>query len=142
MIIVDNRTNYDIKLDILEQIASKLTNKEIELIFVDNAAIKELNKNFRNINEPTDVLSFPLKDIPNVPLGTIIISLEYAKNKADELGHTLNDEVALLFIHGLLHLLGFDHEKDNGEMRAKELELITIFNLPTSLIIRSEIESN
>ena len=58
--------------------------------------------------------------------------------KSKELGHTPQDELALLFIHGLLHLLGYDHECDNGEMRAKEEELIKKFDLPESLIIRTD----
>jgi len=54
------------------------------------------------------------------------------------LGHSYNDEVTLLFIHGLLHLLGFDHEVDNGQMREEERKLIEYFSLPKSLILRSE----
>jgi probable rRNA maturation factor len=84
------------------------------------------------------VLSFPLEDVPHMPLGTIVISVDKVKEKALELGHSEEDEFTLLFIHGLLHLLGYDHEVDDGEMRLKEKEIIKTFNLPDSLILRNE----
>ena len=139
MLLIDNQTENQINEEILEKIAIKLTDKDIELIFVGNDAIRELNKEHRGLDESTDVLSFPLEPLPHLPLGSIVISLEYAEQKATELGHSLSAESALLFIHGLLHLLGFDHESDDGEMRAKESELINEFGLPQSLIVRSEI---
>ena len=73
-----------------------------------------------------------------MPLGSIVISIDTAKKEAEEFGHSIEDEIKLLFIHGLLHLLGYDHEIDNGEMRAKEAEIIEKFNLPKSLIVRNE----
>jgi probable rRNA maturation factor len=72
------------------------------------------------------------------PLGSIVICSEYVVQKAKEFGHTDDDEFALLFIHGVLHLLGYDHEVDNGEMRQEEARLIQKFHLPESLIIRNE----
>jgi probable rRNA maturation factor len=72
-----------------------------------------------------------------MPIGSIIISADKVKQKADELGHSKEDEFKLLLIHGLLHLTGYDHETDNGEMREKEEEIIKNFNLPKSLIIRN-----
>lgn len=72
-----------------------------------------------------------------MPLGSIVISVDYAQEKANEFNHTLEEEITLLFIHGLLHLLGFDHEVDKGEHRTKEEELINTFNLPNSLIVRN-----
>ncbi len=87
---------------------------------------------------PTDVLSFPLEfDMPNMPLGSIVISNEFVQEKAKEYNHSIQDEFTLLFIHGLLHLLGYDHEIDNGEHRLKEEELIKKYNLPNSLIVRN-----
>ena len=74
------------------------------------------------------------------PLGSIVISSEHVINKAKELKHSISDEVTLLFIHGLLHLLGFDHEVDNGEMRDEEAKLIKQFSLPDSLIVRTHKE--
>ena len=127
----------DIDLSFLEDIVDDLTSKDVELILCSNERMKFFNKSFRNEDSITDVLSFPMQDLPLVPLGSIVISFELAKEKADALKHNLKDEIALLFIHGMLHLLGFDHEKDNGEMRVKEEELIKLYNLPKSLILRS-----
>lgn len=138
MIAVDDRYGYDLELVDLEKIKESLTDKEIELILMDNDAIAEVNAQFRGKEMPTDVLSFPLEDMPYTPLGTIIISIDKAKEKAAELGHSTEDELKLLFIHGLLHLLGYDHEEDAGEMRAKEKMMIEAFGLPKSLILRSE----
>ena len=138
LIVLDDRYGYDINLEKLEQIKKKLTQKDIELIFVNNDEIAKINEEFRGIKKPTDVLSFPLIDMPNCPLGTIIISIDKVKEMAVELGHRADNELTLLFIHGLLHLLGYDHEEDNGDMRKREKELIDELNLPKSLILRSE----
>jgi len=138
MIEIDNTT--DLKLDelFLDKIAQSLTHKEIELLVTDEQEIQQINKQYRSIDKSTDVLSFPFEEMPMGPLGSIIISCEHVKTKAKELGHSSNDEFSLLFIHGLLHLLGYDHEIDNGEMRDKEAQLIQQFNLPKSLIIRTQ----
>jgi len=137
MIEIDNKTDLKIDEFFLDKIASHLTQKDIELIITTQDEIKDINKEFRDIDKTTDVLSFPYDDMPMAPLGSIVISSWHVQHKAEELGHTIQDEFALLFIHGLLHLLGFDHEVDNGEMREKEVELIEIFNLPKSLIVRN-----
>jgi len=138
MIEITNETNYQPNVNFLETIAEHLTNRDIEVIFTDNATIREMNRAHRGIDAPTDVLSFPLEPVPHVPLGELVISVEYAKNQASQYQNSLDDEIALLFIHGLLHLLGYDHETDNGEMRKKEEELIRHFGLPASLIVRTE----
>jgi len=138
MIDLDNHTDFKINIEILETILQSLTKKEIELIIVNNDEIQTLNKEHRNIDKATDVLSFPLEfDMPNMPLGSIVISVDYVEQKAKEYNHSCNDELTLLFIHGLLHLLGFDHEVDEGEHRAKEEGLIQEFKLPNSLIVRN-----
>lgn len=138
MIDLDNGTEFEIDISILEKITNSLTKKDIELLVVKNDEIRELNKEHRNIDKATDVLSFPMDfDMPNMPLGSIVISTDFVEEKAKEYGHSFNDEFSLLFIHGILHLLGFDHEVDNGEHRSKEEELIKEFNLPDSLIIRN-----
>ncbi|MDD2780526.1 rRNA maturation RNase YbeY [Sulfuricurvum sp.] len=137
MIELDNRTDKSYNFSLLEQIADALTQQEIELILTDNTEIAEINQEFRNIDKATDVLSFPNDPFPGAPLGSIIISVDKVTSVARELGHSEDDEIALLFIHGILHLLGFDHEIDNGEMRHKEVELIEKFNLPKSLIVRT-----
>ncbi|XOB61126.1 rRNA maturation RNase YbeY [Campylobacterota bacterium DY0563] len=138
MIDLDNQTDFNIDISSLENIVEDLTQKDIELIIVDNDTIQELNKEHRNIDKATDVLSFPLEfEMPNMPLGSIIISVDFVEDKAKEYNHSLEDEFKLLFIHGLLHLLGYDHEVDNGEHRKKEEELINKYNLPKSLIVRN-----
>lgn len=138
MIELDNRTSLKIDTNILDDISNFLTKKDIELIITDNDEIREINKTHRNIDKDTDVLSFPYEPMPMCPLGSIVISSQHVEDKAKELLHKTDDELALLFIHGILHLLGYDHEVDNGEMRDKEKELIQRFNLPKSLIIRTE----
>jgi probable rRNA maturation factor len=133
-------TNIDINIDIkkLEDIVNYLgVIKDIELLIVSDKTIQNINKEHRGIDKATDVLSFPLEDIEHLPLGSIVISADKAKEISQKFSHSLEDEIILLFIHGLLHLLGYDHEIDNGEMRSKEQEIIKKFNLPSSLIIRN-----
>jgi probable rRNA maturation factor len=138
MIELDNQTDFDIDIGSLEEISNTLTTKDIELIITDNEEMQVLNKEHRGIDKPTDVLSFPMDfEFENMPLGSIIISIDFVKDKAKEYGHSQSDEFKLLFIHGILHLVGYDHEVDNGEHRAKEEELITQFSLPKSLIVRN-----
>jgi len=139
MILLDNQTQSKIDIKKLENICQYLNiNRDLELIITDNENIKQLNKEHRGVDKATDVLSFPLEDIDYMPLGSIVISIDMAKKVANSLGHSVDDEVTLLFIHGLLHILGFDHEVDNGEMREKEEDIIKHFNLPRSLIVRVE----
>ena len=138
MIDLDNATEFEIDIISLEEITETLTKKDIELLIVKNDEIRELNKEHRNIDKATDVLSFPMDfDFVNMPLGSIVISTDFVEEKAKEYGHSFNEELSLLFIHGLLHLLGYDHEVDNTEHRDKEEELIKKFNLPNSLIVRN-----
>jgi probable rRNA maturation factor len=138
MIDLDNRTDKNYNFERLEEIASSLTPLEIELILTDNAEIAQINREFRGIDKPTDVLSFPTDPFPSAPLGTIIISVDKVAEVATQLEHNENDELSLLFIHGLLHLLGMDHETDSGEMRAKEAQIVRELNLPLSLIVRTQ----
>lgn len=123
--------------EILDQICQYLTASDVELSFVDSEQMREINLKQRKINKTTDVLSFPFEFIMHVPLGCIVINLDLAEEKSKEFNHSKDDEIALLFTHGLLHVLGFDHEKDSGEMREKEEEIIDKFNLPKSLIVRT-----
>ncbi|MCK9453564.1 MAG: rRNA maturation RNase YbeY [Sulfurimonas sp.] len=138
MIELDNRTALTIDTTTIDAIANYLTKKEIELLITDSKEMRDINKTHRNIDKDTDVLSFPYEEMPMSPLGSIVISSSHVQTKAKELGHSTDDEIALLFIHGMLHLLGYDHEDDSGEMREKEAELIERFNLPKSLIIRTQ----
>ncbi|MDT8338255.1 MAG: rRNA maturation RNase YbeY [Sulfurimonas sp.] len=138
MIELDNRTSLEIDTLVINAIADSLTKKEIELILTSSDEMREINKTHRNIDKDTDVLSFPYEEMPMSPIGSIVISSSHVEASAKEFGHSTDDEFALLFIHGMLHLLGYDHEVDNGEMRKKEAELIEKFNLPKSLIIRTQ----
>ncbi|MBL4730821.1 MAG: rRNA maturation RNase YbeY [Sulfurimonas sp.] len=140
MIELDNKTSLKLNEQLLNDIATLFTSKEIELIITSEDEIQEINKTHRGVNAPTDVLSFPYQQMPMSPLGSIVISSQHVKKSAKKFGHTESDEGTLLFIHGLLHLLGFDHEVDNGEMREEETELIEKFNLPKSLIVRTQEE--
>ncbi|QKF73588.1 rRNA maturation RNase [Aliarcobacter faecis] len=138
MIDFENQTDLNVDINELESILSSITTKDIELIIVDNPTIKKLNKEYRQKDEATDVLSFPFEqEFSHLPLGTVIISKDFIQEKAKEYNHSNADELKLLFIHGILHLLGFDHEVDMGEHRKKEEELIKKFNLPSSLIVRN-----
>jgi len=91
------------------------------IAFVSDNSIRKLNQQFRGIDKATDVLSFPA-DEPN-NLGDVAVSLETAARQAKENGLSLDNEIAQLILHGLLHLSGYDHETDNGEMNRLELNL-------------------
>ena len=111
---------------------------EVSVTFTDNDGIRELNRKFRNIDRPTDVLSFPLFDYtgeseePPVDefvgmLGDIVISLEQAKKQAEEFGHSFEREAAFLTVHSMLHLLGYDHEAggdEEADMRRRQREIL------------------
>lgn len=99
-----------------------LDNISFNVIIVDNNYIHELNKNYRNIDRETDVITFALEDedtiiIPDSEriLGDIYISIDKAKEQANEYGHKLLRELCFLTIHGILHLLGYDHMKEEDE---------------------------
>lgn len=135
-IVFENNTDWEVDIQFLDDIAKTLCNQEIEFILTHNDEMQEINLTTRGIDKPTDVLSFPYETMPNTPLGSIVISYDFVKEKAKLYQHTQEEELTLLFIHGLLHLLGYDHEVDMGEHRAKEEELILAFSLPQSLIVR------
>lgn len=138
MIDLDNRTDAIVNVELLERIAASLSDRELELILTDDKEMSKINEETRDIAKSTDVLSFPFFDMPGAPLGSIVISEDYVTAGAEKFGHTKDDERALLFIHGMLHVLGYDHEVDDGEMRAKEAEILKAFELPESLIVRTE----
>ncbi|EMJ42234.1 rRNA maturation RNase YbeY [Helicobacter pylori] len=139
MLEIDNQTPLELDFSLLEKIASFLTPTQIiELVLVSDETMREINRDLRDCDYATDVLSFPLEAIPHAPLGSVVINAPLAQENALKLGHRLENEIALLFIHGVLHLLGYDHEKDKGEQRQKEGELIKAFDLPLSLIERTQ----
>jgi probable rRNA maturation factor len=97
-----------------------------------------LNRRFRGKDRTTDVLSFPAADpAGNEAAGDLAISAEIAADQAVERGHSLTEELKILILHGLLHLSGYDHETDSGEMAERELKLRNRLKLPTGLIERT-----
>ena len=94
---------------------------DLAIAFVDDDAMRELNRKFRHKNKTTDVLTFPGDD--STHLGDIVISVDQARRQAAEEKHSLSTEVRYLVLHGILHSLGHDHETDNGEMNALEVSL-------------------
>ena len=123
---------------ILDEISNFLTKDDFELVFNNEDEMRNLNFSTRNIDKSTDVLSFPYEKMAHFPIGSIMINLDEVALKSQQFCHSKDDEIALLFIHGALHILGYDHEKDSGEMREKECEIILKFNLPKSLIVRTQ----
>jgi conserved hypothetical protein TIGR00043 len=101
-----------------------LSKVELSIALVSDAQIKRLNKRYRNKDKPTDVLSFPIGEKVEdwLILGDIVISVDTAKRQAQELGHSLEEELKRLLVHGLVHLLGYDHEL-GGEEEKKFFEL-------------------
>lgn len=110
---------------------------DVTVLLTDDTRMRELNRGFRKKNKTTDVLSFPAAENGEGVLGDLAISVPVATDQAIAHGHTLMEELRILTLHGLLHLAGFDHETDSGEMRAKEAEVRAQFDLPTSLIERT-----
>lgn len=135
-----NQTDYDIddEIKVMKKYVNdtlemeNVSNAEFNIIFVDNSFIKELNKKYRNIDRETDVISFALEDekeedsfLDNRMLGDIYISVDKAKSQAMEYGHSLKREISFLAVHGLLHLLGYDHmNKEDEEVMFGKQELI------------------
>ncbi len=146
-------------------IAKDLSHYILEVVAVDSDSMRMINAEYRGKDQTTDVLSFPLEDWLSAwtqenaqdsqnlcdydaneerlagmqpCLGSVVINVELAKSVADRLGHSVQDEIALLFVHGFLHILGYDHEVDNGEQRALEQEIIESLGLGESLIVRVE----
>lgn len=111
---------------------------EVSLVFMDDSGIRELNRKYRRVDSPTDVLSFAMQEGPSMPggeaepvLGDVVISLETACRQAEEYGHGFDREVAYLTVHGVLHLLGYDHENeaDKKSMREREEAVMRRVNL-------------
>ncbi len=109
-------------LELKEKLREEFSEKrDFTVVLVSDRKITELNRLYRGKNEPTDVLSFQAGQEDY--LGDVIISTETALRQAQQLGHSLEKELKILIIHGFLHLLGYDHETDHGEMRALERKL-------------------
>jgi probable rRNA maturation factor len=112
-------------------------NPQVSVLFVDDASIKRLNKQYRGKDAPTDVLSFPLLEDSEcrisegeiTPLGDIVISLETASSQARKIGHSLEQEIVLLLVHGFLHLLDYDDEKPGEKRKMFSLQNVWMKNL-------------
>lgn len=153
--ILENETNEEIsqeQIDELNRVCCEIMKNEecnfdaeISFTFTDNEGIREINRQYRNIDKPTDVLSFPMLEFSEeiadaefetedgmVLLGDIVISIERAKEQAGEFGHSLRRELAFLTAHSMLHLLGYDHvddpvgEKEMIERQNKALNTLNI----------------
>ena len=137
MIYTDNRQeklNVDEEfINSLEAVCDFVLKKEgvnckyqISLLFVDNEEIREINRETRNIDRATDVLSFPMLDYPNKKFFKDVLSLERALEQSEEYNHSYKREVSYLVVHSILHLLGYDHmeEDDKAIMRKREEELL------------------
>jgi probable rRNA maturation factor len=116
---------------------------EFSVLLAGDERLRALNLQFRGLDKPTDVLSFPAlqeppsADQPGGQGGDLAISLETAAVQAAAHGHTLQIEVKVLILHGLLHLAGYDHERDRGRMRRRETVLRKQFELPAGLVERT-----
>lgn len=157
-VLIDNRQE-DVEVDEkLESLTEKVVEKvleyeewedevEVSVSFVDNEEMRSLNREYRGIDSTTDVLSFPMMEFSDeefeedeedaeyieeeLPLGDIVISMEKAKEQAQEYGHSFEREFAFLLVHGMLHLLGYDHENEEDEktMFEKQENILREMNL-------------
>ena len=140
-----NQTNEDIdELETVEKVLLKASEKEklentsFNLIIVDNDYIHELNKNYRNIDRETDVITFALEDDDTLVLpenirvlGDIYISIDKARSQAEEYGHSFLREICFLAVHGFYHLLGYDHmtPEDEAIMFKKQEEVLEEYGI-------------
>lgn len=157
-VLIDNRQDVieitDEQMAFIEKIVKAVLDYEkwdeeveVSISFVDNKEIQKLNREFRNIDAPTDVLSFPMLEYEEIsddeafseedyieaeiPLGDIVISTEKVIEQSKEYGHSQERELAFLLVHGMLHLLGYDHmnEEDERIMFQKQEEILNVLNL-------------
>ena len=147
MIIVENRV-AGLSAELLRRFvlrarrAARLSGN-VNILLTGNSEMRSLNRRFRKKNKTTDVLSFPAElfspgNGKRRVAGEIAISTDIARENAAKFGHSQAVEVKILALHGILHLAGFDHERDNGEMARKEANLRRLLGLPSSLTERDE----
>ena len=144
-IMIFNQTNEDIpELDLVKKVLEfgmkkeKLKNTSFNVIIVDNNYIHELNKNYRDIDRETDVITFALEDEDSVRLpddmrilGDVYISIDKARAQAIEYGHSFEREICFLAVHGFYHLLGYDHmnEEEEKVMFGKQEEVLSEYGI-------------
>jgi probable rRNA maturation factor len=113
----------------------------VDVLLTSSAELKSLNRRFRGKDKPTDVLSFPAEPAAKQQFaGEIAIAADIAAQNARALGHSPAQEIKILVLHGMLHLRGYDHECDNGQMARREKQLRTQLHLPLGLIERTTTE--
>lgn len=127
---------------LLNQFALRLSHEVAEdrwftCLITNDGELRKLNKHFLGHDYATDVLSFPSAD-EGSDLGELAISVQRAEAQAKEFGHSCLEEVRVLMLHGLLHLAGMDHERDDGQMARAERKLRSLFGLPPTLIARAK----
>lgn len=157
-VLIDNRQEKITVDEAMETLVVQVVNKvlayeeceeeyEVSISFVDNEEMRSLNNEYRGIDKATDVLSFPMVEFieeelyeedenaeyieEEIALGDIVVSMEKALEQSEEYGHSFNRELAFLLVHGMLHLLGYDHEDgaSEGEMFDKQEEILKEMNL-------------
>lgn len=146
---IQNDSNYPIDAVRLQSASVQVLNQHdvdpntsLSVVFVDNAYIQTVNHQFRGIDSPTDVLSFPADEPPveiegEPPyLGDLIIAYPYASEQANREGHTLHDSLSLLVVHSTLHLLGYDHNtpENRAEMWAAQDTALTALGISTAIV--------
>jgi probable rRNA maturation factor len=110
---------------------------EVCIFITSSSDLQDMNRRFRQKNEPTDILTFSLRPNRAKSAGDLAISADIAAQNAAALGHSTETELKILILHGLLHLAGYDHETDDGQMLARENKLRLQLKLPTGLIERA-----
>ena len=142
MIEVYNETNSDAFISDIKNVLNiglkymDVCNSYISVVIVDKETIHEINKTYRGVDKVTDVLSFAFEDSEGATpagiriLGEIYLCIDKAKEQAKEYGHSSKREICYLTIHGLLHLLGYNHEKEDDKikMREKEEEVLELYD--------------
>ena len=146
---IQNDSNYLIDATRLQAASQQVLSQHdvdpdttLSIVFVDNAYIQNVNRQFRGFDSPTDVLSFPADEPPvqidgEPPyLGDLIIAYPYASEQAAREGHTLDDNLSLLVVHGTLHLLGYDHDtpENRAEMWAAQDAALTELGISTAIV--------
>ncbi len=115
--------------------------ERVNVLVTSSTHVRSLNRRFRGLDKPTDVLSFPSLRAGGLELepvaGEVAISADIARENANRLGHSFENEVKILVLHGILHLAGFDHDHDAGQMARKESRLRRQLNLEAALIERT-----
>ena len=135
------RADWDEVRDFLQHLPPSLLHTPFAVLLLSDSAIRRYNKLYRNQNHATDVLSFPVRETGvNEPdyLGDILISAETASKNAKRYGNRLEEEVKILILHGVLHLLGYDHETDGGKMAKAERAWSRKLGLGASLTGRAK----